>query len=263
VTDVDRFTAAELDALTGADLWGVADRITGGYALGGEVDGGEIGDHRSMEEAEVRTMEIDCKRCGRKTEHEISATEEEGVSVANCLRCREIDAEAMALVEQRQRAAEVARRADQFQQRAPGETRGQQVLRETMERKAKEADLPWWKRALILGGGIVALCAVGAVMAVVELRRRNEEHGGDNSDDRSAACHNKSAAAIENASNLARRVCECSTVACAQAVIRDANVTTDMIERIPCPVGFMPHQLDAIESHLARGQVCIDRLGGR
>lgn len=251
MTDIVRLTTAELDALTGAGLWGEGSR------LGGDAGGGEIGDHPEMSEADIRTMEIECKRCGRPTTHEVSATGEEGVSVADCLRCREIEAEARALVEQRQRAAEVAQRADQLQ-RTPAEVHRDLLLRESAERKTKRDAQPWrkhfWPVAL---GGFLVLAAIGAVFG-----KKKPDHGED-TEEQSTACGNKSAAAIQNATNLARRVCECATPACASAVIRDADVTSGVIETMPCSGGFSAHQLAEIERQIVRGQVCIDRLSGR
>lgn len=55
-------------------------------------------------------MEIECRRCQRKTPHEVR-TAEEGVALAECLRCRDLDAEAAKLREAKEREEEIARRA--------------------------------------------------------------------------------------------------------------------------------------------------------
>ena len=67
---------------------------------------------RARDTGATRTMEIECKKCRRVTTHEVGDTDEDGVALAACLRCRELDAEAAKLVEARQREQEIIQRAN-------------------------------------------------------------------------------------------------------------------------------------------------------
>jgi len=101
----------------------------------------------------VRTMDINCRRCGRVTKHAVEPIAD-GKSSATCLRCMELDAEAVELAAAKRRQAEVEARASEMLQMdaAARERDRQRDIKATIAEGKKRNR----KRDLIIVGALAA-----------------------------------------------------------------------------------------------------------